>query len=316
MPVYSKSANLRPSYFSTYGGQQLVPYGAPGQQAPAFPNLPGPFGDMARRLAERGKNEKGALRDAANQAGDFANQGQAGYGGMTAEMAKDREALRALASGQNSIAAEQLRQGLGSQQAAQQSMAASASPQNAAMAARTAMNNMNRNAYGMAGNAAMAGIAERNAATQALAQMNLGQRGQDIDVGLGSRGNQMTGLGANKPDQPKQPGAWDKALAAGGMGLAMFSDERLKENVKDGTKAVRRAFAKLSPKTYDYKDDRMGKGEQVGFLAQDLERAGLKSAVIETPIGKAVDVGKLSGANTAAISDLAKRMAKLEKGGK
>ncbi len=282
-----------------------------------FSNSSNPFMQWAQQIRERGATgNKAQLQQASAAAGNFAGQGEAGYGGMTNELAQDRAALRALASGQNSLAAEQLRQGLGQQQAAQQSMAASASPQNAAMAARTAMNNMNRNAYGMAGNAAMAGIAERNAATQALAQMNLGQRGQDIEVGLGSRGNQMTGLGANKPEAPKGPSNWEKGLAAAGLGAAMFSDERLKENVKDGTKAVRRAFAKISPKTYDYKDQRMGKGEQVGFVAQDLEKAGLKSAVIDTPIGKAIDTGKLTGANTAAISDLAKRMAKLEKGGK
>jgi hypothetical protein len=196
------------------------------------------------------------------------------------------------------------------------SMAAGASPANSVMAARTAAIQMGRNQAQMAQQAALTGIAERNAAAQALADMNLGQRGQDINVGLGSRQNQMTGLGANKPDKPPGPSKLQTGLAIAGAAAPLFSDERLKTNIQDGDQAARRVLKKLSAKSYDYKDSRMGKGKQLGFLAQDLERAGMKGAVIETPIGKAVDVGKLTGANTAFISSLAKRVAKLEGKGK
>ncbi len=307
MPVYSKSANLRPpSSFSAYGGQQISPYA--GQQP-----LGGSMFDQAQRAVAQKQAEEALRKQAAQAASNFAGQGEAGYGNMTNELAADRERLRALASGQNSLAAEQLRQGLQSQYAQQQSMAAGASPGNAPMAARTAMMNMGRAATGMAGNAAMAGIAERNAATQALADLNLGQRGQDVNVGLGSRQNEINALG---PKEPPKPTAGQRFISTVGQGAVMFSDERLKADIKDGTQATRRAFAKLSPKTYRYKDERMGEGEQLGFMAQDLEKAGLKGAVMDTPIGKAVNVGKLTGANTAAISDLAKRMAKIEKGGK
>jgi hypothetical protein len=258
-------------------------------------------------------NKKKQLEAAAAAAGNFAGQGEAGYGAMTGELAADRAYQRDIMTGKNSLSGEQLRQGLQQNMAAQRSMAASATPQNAVMASRNAMNNMNRAGIGMSGQAALAGIQERNAAAQTLGQMNLGQRGQDIEVGLGSRGNQMTGLGANKPDKPKEPG-FGQRLAAGFAAAApvLFSDERLKTDVTDGDGAARKAVDKLAAHMYRYKDEKHGKGPQLGVMAQALERAGLKQAVIDTPEGKAVDHAKLTGANTAMIAALAKRMAKME----
>lgn len=267
-----------------------------------------------KALAEQTRKEQ--LAASATSAGNFANQGETGYGNMSGELAQDRQGLRDLAAGRNSVATEQLRQAQMQQQAAQQSMAAAASPQNAAMAARTAMTNTGRNQGVMAGQAAVAQLAERQMAQQQLAQMNLGQRGQDIEVGLGSRQNQMTGLGANKPDKPREPATWEKVAAAAGQVAPLFSDERLKSDVKSGDKAARAVLSKLAAKTYKYKDERHGKGEQFGFLAQDLEKAGAKSAIIETPIGKAIDTNKLSGINTGLIASLARRMDRMEKGRK
>jgi len=252
------------------------------------------------------------LQQAAGAAGNFAGQGEAGYGNMTAELAAERERLRRLASGEDSIAREQVRQGTQQQLAAQQAYAASASPQNSVMAARNAANNMARANYGAAGQSALAQLAERQAATQALAQLNLGQRDQDVNVGLGSRGNQINALTANK--KPKEPSNWQKALAAGGALAPLFSDERLKTNVKDGDKAARKALETLGAKTYRYKDPKFGAGEQFGVMAQKLEKAGLTNTVIDTPEGKMIDTNKLTGVNTGLIAALGRRVAKLEKG--
>lgn len=254
--------------------------------------------------------DKNALKSSAAASGAFADQGQAGYGQMTEEMAKQRAFFDDMMNGRNSVATEQLRQGLQQQQAAQMSMAAGASPQNSAMAARTAMTQTGRNQSAMSGQAAVAQLQERQMAADQLAKLNTSQRGQDIEVGLGSRQNQMTGLGANKP---KGASGWEKAAAIGSTAAGLFSDERLKENIKDGDKAARRVLSKLSAKTYDYKDQRHGKGPQIGFMAQDLERAGAKSAVIETPIGKAIDTNRLTGINTGLIASLAKRLDRVEK---
>ena len=68
-------------------------------------------------------------------------------------------------------------------------MAASASPANAAMAARTAATQMGRLGAGMSGAAAMAGIQERNAAQQALNDSILRQQQLQLQGALGARQN-------------------------------------------------------------------------------------------------------------------------------
>jgi hypothetical protein len=134
-------------------------------------------------------------------ASGFADQGQANYGAMTAEAQQMREALRRRAGGQDSMSSEQLRQGLQQQLAQQRSMAAGAAPQNAAMAARTAAMGMGRASSGMAGQAAMAGIAERQGAEKQLADMIMGGRQQDMGVALGSRQNATSAYGGVTPEK-------------------------------------------------------------------------------------------------------------------
>lgn len=319
MALGQRLAALQPS---AYGAP--TPMGAPAPGDPASASGGGGAGGIFSRIGAAASNppagseadRKRQLVAAATSAGNFAGQGEAGYGAMTNELAGQRQFFNDMMAGRNSVATEQLRQGLQQQQALQQSMAAGASPQNSAMAARTAAMMMGRNAAGMTGQAALAQLAERQMAAEQLARLNLGQREQDINVGLGSRQNQMTGLGANKAEQPKGPSTTQQLIGGAAIAAGLLSDERLKENVRDGSRKARSALAKLGAKTYRYKDERHGKGEQFGFLAQDLEKAGLKSAVIETPIGKAIDVGKLAGANTGMLAELGKRVAKLEKGGR
>ncbi len=257
--------------------------------------------------------EKNALKTAAGQAGDFANQGQSGYGDMTNALGSQRKFYEDLMSGRgNSVVNEQLRQGLLQQQAAQQSMAAGASPQNSAMAARSAMMNMGRAQGNMAGQAALARLQEQQMAAEQLSGLNLGQRGQDANVGLQSRQNQMTGLGVNKP---REPGTVEKVSAGIGMGLGLkkLSDKRLKTDIRDGDAVARRALEMLSAKTFRYKDPKHGKGERLGVLAQDLQSAGLGQTVKRTSEGLALDPGELSATNTAMLAALVKRIVKLEK---
>ncbi len=338
----------QPSYFATYNQQRVTPYAGEAQpsdteqrmrmalgqrlaaaQPSAYgaptpmsaPGAPPPgsggiFGRMGDAVANPGVGTEADMKKrriaAATSAEDFANQGQAGYGNMTGELDKQRQFFNDMMMGRNSVATEQLRQGLQQQQAMQQSMAAGASPQNAAMAARTAAMQMGRNSMGMAGQAALAQLQERQMAADQLSKLNLGQRDQDINVGLGSRKNQLDALGTEKP---KGPSDWQKIAGAGAMAAGLFSDERLKNDVKDGTDSANRAMKALAAKTYRYKDQEHGKGEQLGFLAQDLEKV-VPDAIIETPIGKAVHAGKLAGANTAMISALERRLSKIEGKGK
>jgi len=275
-----------------------------------------PFGMSATAAPSEEQRRKMALEESARAAGNFAGQGEAGYGQMSAELAKQRQFFNDMMNGRNSVATEQLRQGLQQQQAQQMSMAAGASPQNSAMAARTAAMMMGRNASGMAGQAAQAQLAERQMAADQLAKMNLGQRGQDIEVGLGSRQNQMTGLGANRPDKPKEPTFMQNVGAGIGAaaGKGLFSDERLKTDIGSGDKAAKKALQTLAAKTYRYKDEKYGAGGQLGVMAQALERAGLGQAVIDTDDGKMIDTNKLTGANTALLASIGRRVDKLEKG--
>jgi hypothetical protein len=146
---------------------------------------------------------------AAGSAGLFASQAQQNYNSGTQQLGQTYgrlgEAMDYMGQtmrGQNSVAQEQLRQGLASNMSAQRSMAASAAPQNQAMAARTAMMNMGRLGAGMSGQASLAGIQERNAAASqygqlgsALGQLQLGARGQDASAAVNSRGQQIDAYG-------------------------------------------------------------------------------------------------------------------------
>jgi hypothetical protein len=208
------------------------------------------------------------------------------------------------------IAREQLRQGLQTQMSAQRSMAASAAPANAAMAARTAMINTGRAQQAMSGQAAQAQLAERQAAQKALADMILQQRQQDMQVALGSRENAIAGYGGVKPEGSTLD-KWGGAVV-GGLGAIIKSDRRLKNEIEDGDDNANKAIAGLKAYTYKYRDEKHGKGARVGIMAQDLERAGLGHAVIDEPDGKAVHGAALSTANTAMIAALGKRLSKLE----
>lgn len=177
------------------------------------------FGNSAGDAAERERKRK--LAEQAALAGDFANQGQLGYQSLGREMDSVRQRLGELASGKNSLAGEQLRQGLGQQLAAQRAQAASAGPNNAAMAARIAANNMARNSYGMAGQAAQARLAESMQANQLLGQMGLQQRGQDLQAALGGRGLAIQGLSPGAMGPPDK--SWLEKygpMIVGGLGAA------------------------------------------------------------------------------------------------
>lgn len=260
----------------------------------------------------------GNLNNQGGMSSVFADQGQQGYGAMTEEAKQARDYLRQLASGQNSVSAEQLRQGNQQAMSAQRSMAASASPQNSAMAARTAAQNMGRINMGLAGQQAVAGLAERNAAQQGLANMIMQQRGQDLQAALGSRQNAIgafnnvaNNTGTNTDDKRLEQKVGMTTGLFSSLGQ-LFSDRRLKTDVRDGDDEARRALDGLRAYTFNYKNQKHGAGKQVGVMAQDLEKAGLGHVVMDTPEGKAVDGGKLAAANTALLSSLAKRVGKLE----
>lgn len=113
--------------------------------------------------------------------------------------------------------------------------------------------------------------------------------------------------------QAQQVGA---AVGAGGQivgSLAMASDRRLKRDVKRNAHDIDEMLDALKPQRYRYKDEKHGKGEVHGIMAQDLEksRAG-KAMVIEKPEGKHVDIPKAISAALAASARLNERVRELE----
>lgn len=168
----------------------------------------GPAGHKAvqfgKKLVAEPKSTTQQRQDLRNQGGMssvFADQAQGGYGALGAEGDALRQALRDQMTGKTSVSGEMLRQGLDQQLNLGRSMAASASPANSGMAARTAANNMARASYGMSGQAAVAGLQERMAASQALADAILKQRQQDMTVALGSRQNAINAYGGGTPEK-------------------------------------------------------------------------------------------------------------------
>lgn len=144
----------------------------------------------------KGLQYGGQIEGAARQAGNFAGYGQHRYqqlGGQGQE-ALDYFGQRMRGEG-DSMAMRQLAQGLAQSQAQQRSMAAGAAPGQGVMAARNAMSNMGRQSVGMSGQAAMAGIAERDAAASQYGNLLHGLRGQDLQATLGSRGQQLGAYG-------------------------------------------------------------------------------------------------------------------------
>ncbi len=146
------------------------------------------------------KDQRANVQETANRASNFADTGEAGVAALGAEAGASRDYLRQVAGGQHSVSAEQLRQGLQQNVAAQRSMAAGASPANSAMAARTAMIQGGRMGMGMSGQAAAAGLQERRNAQDALAQMIMQQRGQDMQAALNSRQTAQAGYQGIRPE--------------------------------------------------------------------------------------------------------------------
>lgn len=281
-----------------------------------------PLGGIALEKAGKGgggggpdeRRRKMLMEQQARNAGAFASQSQRGYQQLGQRGTGALDYLHAQARGENSVSAEQLRQGYQQGLAGLQSQAAGASPANAAMAARTASMNAARLGAGLAGQQALAGLQERNQAQQQYAGLLQGLRGQDLSATMGSRGQ---AIGAYSPGQAGEPekSMMDK-YGPMAMAIAQYaasaSDERLKTGIRDGTGDANKALDKIRAESFEYRNPQLGQGRRVGVMAQALEKAGLGHAVIETPQGKAIHGGHLATANTAMLSALGKRLAKLE----
>lgn len=171
--------------------------------------------------------------------------------------------------------------------------------------------------------------AESSAATNAAnnTQNQIATNNQNLSNYANQYGNQVANTNISNYGSQVQNAANSYGLALGtqsqnnqmiggllgGIGGAVggiFSDEDLKENIDDGDEPAEQMMDKLEPKKFSYKED-PDKKEQLGVLAQDMEKSPMgKAVVIETPKGKALDIGKTLSAVLAAQSVLHKRLNK------
>jgi len=105
---------------------------------------------------------------------------------------------------------------------------------------------------------------------------------------------------------------------AGMAAASYFSDENMKKNIKksdsEATNKVDEFLNALESYTYEYKDEKNGKGEKSGVMAQDLEKSELgKQMVEDTKDGKMVDVSQGFSAMLASISELNKEIQEMKK---
>lgn len=263
--------------------------------------------------ADAEKSRKNLLYGQAQAAGGFADAQQNQFRTLQGQQAGNIAGLRQIASGQQSVSAEQLRQATAANQAQQMSMAAGAGgTPNAASAARTAAIQAGRIGAGMAGQQAVAGLQERQQAQTSLANA-LGTYGnQALQATQGARGQALQGYGAQESGAPEK--SWFDKYGGAIIGAAsVASDRRLKTDVEEADDDESTSMLDaLKAYKYRYKDEKHGEGDQFGPMAQDLERAGLKSAVIDTPGGKMVHGARLATINTGFLASMNKRLKALE----
>lgn len=316
------------------GGGMFGPFGAAIGGAPVVGGVAGGLtGLNFNRLGQAeelygGVDPQGNSQRASFGAERFGVMGAQGYGAMGDQLALQRGLLKRQALGRDSLSAEQLRQSTDALRAQQIGMAAGAAPSNAGMAAREASLNSALIGGGLAGQQAIAGIQERQAAQQQLGALNLGQRQQDLNAALGGQQNAISGYGGM---EQARTGRYAAAAGAptegeqilGGIGglasLKTLSDRRAKTAIRDGDKEATALVRSLKPKTWRYKPGKreFGEGPQFGIMAQDLERtrAG-RAAVVDTPHGKMIDGGKLATAIAATLPGLDRRLRQVERRGR
>lgn len=120
------------------------------------------------------------------------------------------------------------------------------------------------------------------------------------------------------PSGPSSPQPGTTAVRAmprvNNDGTAVMSDENVKDEIRPAKEDVADFLAKIGAHSYEYKNPEHGVGRFVSPMAQELEKTTLgKSAVVETPDGKAVHYGRLMGIAIAAEAMLNDRVNKLER---
>lgn len=254
-----------------------------------------------------------------------------------------RKQLKDIASGVGpSLATAQLKQAQDRTLAQQLAAASSQRGGNQAALQRTLARQQGAAGQELAQQAAVTGMQERGQAQQQLGAMlsqeqaaadqavnNYLQLGFSIDqaqaaaqqdlerLRQGARAGQAAlGTQASIANQQAQSQLLGGLLGGGAtIGAALLSDKAQKKNVKNAKKDTADFLQALSAQKYDYKPESgEPSGKNYGIMAQDLEKSKMgKSLVMDTPLGKAVDVKKGFGAALASMAELNRRTSELEK---
>jgi hypothetical protein len=162
--------------------------------------------------------------------------------------------------------------------------------------------------------AAIMGQQERMQAQQMLLSGAAGQRGVALNSAVNNQSNATQTRGQNMSFLQGAVSGAGQGMVAG----ALASDENAKKDIepkKYAMEEIEQFLKVLKPSSYEYKDAKHGTGEKMGVMAQDLEKSEIGKTMVDTaPDGtKVVDTNKAIGAMLAAMSDMSKRVKKLEK---
>lgn len=143
---------------------------------------------------------------------------------------------------------------------------------------------------------------------------------QDLRTAILTGQGQTLSAGTSLFDSQAKIAAAEKAgtmgLISAGLGAIAASDERLKTDIEDGEEDTSAFLASLNARKYRYRDTRVPgtrPGQRFGIMAQDLERSPMgKSLVLDTPVGKMVDVPMAVGAILASMGNLHRRVGAVE----
>ena len=130
-----------------------------------------------------------------------------------------------------------------------------------------------------------------------------------LSVAQGKAGVNAQQAGAANAAAQGNRDMFGNLIQTGAMAAMAFSDERLKKDVQDFDPG--QFLDDVTGYKYKYKNPKHGQGEQVGVMAQDVEK-NAPELVIDTPEGKMIDYGKSGGLIFASLADLHKRLREME----
>lgn len=241
-----------------------------------------------------------------------------------------RDQLQAQALGEGpSVARQQLQTATERNLAETLGAAASGRAQNTALAQREAQRQRAGASQLAARQSSELRAQEQLAARQQLGDLVTSARQQEFQIQEADRqarqrlalANQQAALatqGANLQQQGAERGRQaqlGKDVIGGAAQAASFalSDETTKEDVKDIKESDLKSFAKaVAAKSFKFKED-PDKNENVGVVAQDLEKSSLGKKLIDVVDGKkGINLSRATQANLAMNAELMKRIFKLE----